>query len=240
MTIRTLSAALALTAAAGIAHASVRVIHASPDAPNVDVYVNTTPGAGNADIQTLAFTAGTNYVPLPSADYRFRVTPTGAAGPVVIDATLPINSSQFVTVVATGFLSGIQPLVLNDDNTVTPGKAKIRFVHAAPDVPSVDIFAAGGTLPLFGNVSFRGNGGYLEVDPGVFNLEVRLNATGDLALPVPGVNLAANTVYTVFAMGSLAGGNVQAVLFNDSAAIPTPGALGLLAAAGIAAGRRRR
>lgn len=220
------------------AEAGVRVVHASPDAPNVDVYVNTAPGAGAAAISNLAFRSATGYVSLPTSNYRFRVTPAGATSPVVIDAAnVPIQGNQDYSVVAVNFLSAISPLVLNDDNTINPTQARVRFVHASPDVPTVDIFAAGGMSPLFNAVNFGTSGGYISVNPGTYNLEVRLDANGALALPVPGVQLQAGSVYTIFAMGSLRDSNVQAVLTRD---IPAPGAAAMLPLAGLVALRRRR
>lgn len=220
------------------AEAGVRVVHASPDAPNVDVYVNTAPGGGAPAISNLAFRSATPYVSLPTANYRFRVTPTGATTPVVIDApNVPIQGNQDYSVVAVNFLSSISPLVLNDDNTINPAQARVRFVHASPDVPTVDIFAAGGMSPLFNAVNFGTSGGYISVNPGSYNLEVRLDSNGALALPVPGVQLQAGSVYTIFAMGSLRDGNVQAVLTRD---IPAPGAAAMLPLAGLVLCRRRR
>jgi len=73
-------------AVAPAALAGVRVIHASPNTPAVDVYVNTVPGSGNPAIEDLAFTQGTGYVPLPTGTYDFRVTPANATTPVAISA----------------------------------------------------------------------------------------------------------------------------------------------------------
>ncbi len=220
------------------ANADVRVIHASPDAPNVDVYVNTAPGAGDPAISNLAFRAGTPYIPLPTADYRFRVTPAGLTAPVVIDATTPINASTNYSVVATGFLADIQPSIYIDDNTSNPSAARIRFIHASPDAPTVDIFAVGVTDPLFNAVSFRESGGYIAVPGGSYDLEVRLDQGGALALSVPGLSVQNGFVYTIFAMGSAAGGTLQAVPFVD--AVPTPASAGMFALAGLLAARRRR
>ncbi|MDX2132880.1 MAG: DUF4397 domain-containing protein [Planctomycetota bacterium] len=229
---------LALVAGASVAAADVRVVHASPDAPNVDVFVNGTPGIDMPAISNLAFTQATPYIALPTAMYNFQVTPTGAPAPVVINANAMIDANTDYTIAAIGFLSGIQPLVLVDDNTINPGAARVRFVHASPDVPTVDIFAAGGVNPLFDAVSFGTSGGYIEVPAGSYDLEVRLDAGGATALSVPGVGLSAGTVYTIWAMGSLQGGNVQAVVTVD--AVPAPGAAALAAMGGLVAMRRRR
>jgi hypothetical protein len=96
-------------------------------------------------------------------------------------------------------------LVLVDNNSApAAGKAHVRFVHASPDAPAVDIAVTGGPV-LFANVPFKGVGDYLPVDAGTYDLEARLAGTDTVALSVPGVTLEAGTVYTIFAMG-LAGG----------------------------------
>lgn len=218
--------------------ADIRVVHASPDAPNVDVYVNTAPGGGAPAISNLAFRSATPYIALPSADYRFRVTPAGLAAPVVIDATAPINSAIDYSIVATGFLADIQPSIFIDDNTSNPNAARIRFIHASPDAPTVDIFAAGVPAPLFDAVSFRESGGYIAVPGGTYDLEVRLDQGGGVALSVPGLTVQNGLVYTIFAMGSVADGTLQAVPVID--AVPAPASAGLLALAGVVAARRRR
>ncbi len=231
-------ASLALAASAS---ASVRVIHASPDTPPVDVYVNTTPGAGAPNFTNLAFRQATSYVPLPSANYRFRVTPSGATSPVPIDATAAIDGATDYTIAAIGLLSGtpaISPLVLVDDNTINPTQARVRFVHASPDAPAVDIFAAGLVTPVWDAVSFGTSGGYRTLNPGSYNLEVRLDAGGGLALSIPNLVLDAGKVYTVFAVGLVGNGTLAAQPFVD--AIPSPAAAGLLAGLGLMGLRRRR
>ena len=64
----------------------------------------------------------------------------------------------------------------------------------------MDIAVTGGPI-LFTNVAFREAGTYLIVDPGTYDLEVRLAGTTTVALSVPGVALEAGTNYSVFAIG---------------------------------------
>lgn len=237
-TVRPLVSAMVVLAGASVAAADVRVIHASPDAPAVDVFVNGTPGVTPPAISGLAFTQATPYIPLPTAMYNFQVTPTGLPAPVVINVDAMIDGSTNYSVVAMNFLSAIQPVVFVDDNTINPGAARVRFIHAAPDVPGVDIFVAGGVDPIFNAVTFTNSGGYIEVPAGSYDLEVRLNDGGALALSVPGVGLEAGTVYTIWAMGALRDQNVQAVVTVD--AIPAPGAAALLGLGGLLIARRRR
>jgi LPXTG-motif cell wall-anchored protein len=196
-----LSLAMATIALADSHMARVRVVHASPDAPAVDVWVNGAVAFSNAPFQGI-----TDYAELAPDSYQVQVSPTGATEPIVIDATLDLAGGTDYTVVAVGQLAEIEPLVLVDNNSApATGKAHVRFVHASPDAPAVDIAVANGGPVLFSNVPFKGVGDYLPVDAGTYDLEARLAGTDTVALSVPGVSLADGAVYTIFAMG-LAGG----------------------------------
>jgi hypothetical protein len=203
--------------------ARVRVVHASPDAPAVDVWVNDTIVA----FSNAPFTGITDYAELEEGTYNVKVVPTGATEPVVIEADLDLMAGTDYTVVAVNTLDMIEPIVLVDNNsTPAAGKAHVRFVHASPDAPSVDIAVADGGPVLFGNVAFKEVGDYLPVDAGTYDLEVRLAGTMDVVLTVPGLSLADQTVYTVFAMG-LAGGEptLSAVPSVDAVAPAVPAVL---------------
>jgi LPXTG-motif cell wall-anchored protein len=160
-----LSMALAASAMAADGMARVRAIHASPDAPAVDIWVN-----GSIAFSNAPFKGITDY----DTDY---------------------------SVVAVGTLENIEPLVLIDNNSAPAlGKAHVRFVHASPDAPAVDIAVTGGPV-LFSNIPFKGVGDYLPVDAGTYDLEARIAGTETVALSVPGVALENGAVYTIFAMG---------------------------------------
>ncbi|MGD2040576.1 MAG: DUF4397 domain-containing protein, partial [Anaerolineae bacterium] len=113
----------------------VRVVHASPDAPAVDVWVNGAVAFSNAPFEGI-----TDYAELAAGTYNVQVSPTGATEPIVIDADLDLAAGTDYTVVAVGLLENIEPLVLVDNNSApAAGKAHVRFVHASPDAPAVDI-----------------------------------------------------------------------------------------------------
>jgi hypothetical protein len=195
-----------LTVAAGGGDGRVRVVHMSPDAPAVDVLVN-----GRPAITNLAFKEASAYASLPGGTYDVAVTPAGQNNTVVLAAPLPVTAGQDVTVVAVGRLAEIGVLALIDDNTApAAGNAKVRFVHASPDAPAVDIAVAGGPV-LFPNVAFKESAGYAQVPAGTYDLEVRVAGTDTVALSLPGVTLTDGLIATVFAAGLLADGSLTAV-----------------------------
>jgi len=196
----------------------VRVVHASPDAPAVDVWVD-----GAVAFEGAPFKGITSYATLSEGMHNFQVVPAGATEPVVIEADLDLQMDQDYTIVAVGQLENIEPLVLADNNALPEaGKAHVRFVHASPNAPEVDIAVADGGPVLFANIEFKESGDYLPVDAGTYDLEARLAGTNDVALSVPGVALEDGKVYTIFAMG-LAGEEpaLTAVASVDAMAEPS-------------------
>ena len=107
--------------------------------------------------------------------------------------------------VAIGKLDEIKPLVLTD-NLAAPaeGKAHVRFVHASPDAPAVDIAVKDGPV-VFSSVAFGNASDYAPVDAGTYNLQALPAGTKTVALDVPGVKLENGGVYTIFAEGLLNG-----------------------------------
>jgi len=194
-------------------NSDVRVIHASPDAPAVDVWVN-----GSPAITDLAFGEVSPYASLRAGEYDVQVVPTGATSPVVIDVqNLSLFYNTDYTVLAVNTLDKIEPLLLVDDNRPNPIPfARVRFVHASPDAPAVDVAVEGGPV-LFSNVAFKGVGDYVSVPAGVYNLEVRVAGTQNVALSLRAIPLEGGTTYTAVAVG-FAGGSpsLRAVLATDS------------------------
>ena len=178
--------------------AKLRVIHASPDAPAVDVKIN-----GTRAIKGLSFNTATAYTEVPADTYDIEVLPAGQNDPVVIDATLSLEASDY-SVLAIDTLANIQPLVLVDDNQLG-SEARIRFIHASPDAPAVDIALANGGPVLFANVAFGQDGGYISVPGGIYDLEARVAGTDTVALDVPGLNVTGFRNFTVIATGLLSG-----------------------------------
>lgn len=224
------------TASAQQADARVRVLHASPDAPAVDVYVD-----GTEAISDLEFNEITDYVALPAGAHNVQVFPAsaGGSGTPVIAADVNLEAGKDYTVAAVGLLAEIEPLVLEDDNTApAAGKARLRFVHASPDAPAVDIFAEGAGV-VVPNASFKQAGGYLELNAASYNLEVRATGSTTVALDLPNVTLEAGKTYTAFATGLLEGtpalGAKLTVDATAAAAQASPTA-GALPAGGGAAG----
>jgi hypothetical protein len=191
------------------ATAEVRVAHLSPNAPNVDVWVD-----GDKVLSNVPFQVVSGYLELSAGSHRIVVVQANTTTPSVIDANVTVEGGKSYTVAATGLLAGLQPLVLEDDRVPASGQAKVRFVHASPDAPAVDVAVRNGAV-IFPNVSFRGFDGYDVVAPASYNLDVRLAGQATVALPVNNVAFEAGRNYTVFAVGQAGNGTLGALAVID-------------------------
>lgn len=178
----------------------IRVLHASPDAPAVDVYAN-----GNIIARSLSYRQFTPYLPVLPGNYQINVFPAGAKENPIISTAVTVPSSFIATIAATGMLQSISLFTIPDlPTTKQPGKVNLRFVHLSPDTPRVDITLPNGTI-VFNNVGYREITPYLAVDPGTYTLEARPAGTSQVVLYVPNIHLRPNNFYTVYAIGLSSG-----------------------------------
>jgi hypothetical protein len=100
--------------------AKVRIVHASPTAGNVDIYV-TAPGASIDDqtpvLSDVAFAANTGFFALEAGDYDVTVTPTGTKTPAIGPAAISVEAGGLYTAIARDATGGGVPLglILLDD-----------------------------------------------------------------------------------------------------------------------------
>lgn len=197
--------------------AELRVVHASPDAPNVDVLVDNT-----AALTNVAYKAASTYLQVPSGSRNLKVRATGTTT-VVIDQTATLNQGTAYTVIATGRVASIAPLVLTDDQTgPAAGNVRLRLVHAAPAAGNVDIYVTTPTAdittatPTLTNVGFRVASNYLEVPAGTYRVRVTPAGTKTVAIDVNNVALTAGQVRTAVALDAPGGGApLGAILLAD-------------------------
>ncbi len=177
-----------------------RVLHASPDAPGVDVYLNNMIIARN-----LRYKQFTEYLPLMPGMYNVKVYATGTMTNPVIDVMLDVKPNSDYTIAATGFLRDIEPLVIDDTAMMMPNnKGRVKFVHLSPDAPAVDITLPDGTV-LFSDIEFREVSKRISVNPGRYTLQARVAGTNKVVLTVPNVVIKPGKYYTVYAVGTVQG-----------------------------------
>ncbi len=201
--------------------ANLRVVHASPDAPAVDVIANN--NFAQPLVPGLAFPAATGFVSVPPGTYNVKVTPAGNPGVIAIDANPAFDAGREYTVMAVGRLASIEPLVLQDDRRRVSTQAKVRIIHGSPSAGAVDIYvvAPGGSIqsatPAFANVAFKANTGYVSLAAGRYDVIVTPTGSKTAAIGPATVTVANGGIYSVAARDAVGGGTPLSIISLDDA-----------------------
>jgi hypothetical protein len=192
--------------AATLGAAKVNIVHASPDAPGVDLLLNDT----KINSAPVVYLDKTGYISVIEGTQNVKVNVAGTSTSV-INANIPFAKNVNYSIFAVDSVSKISALLTTDDLTApAAGKAHVRFIHLSPNAPAVDVALTGGAV-VFGNKSFKDFTAFTPLDAGTYDLEVRVAGTATVALPLPGIALTAGKIYTVYAKGFLGGVGAQAL-----------------------------
>lgn len=196
----------AAVASAGVQQtpASLRVVHASPDAPPVDLLVD-----GEIAVDGVSFGNASDYLELEPGSYNVTVVSADDPDEVLFRSALGLRADSRYTVTVAGEASPdarteLVTLVQADDSPPpAPNESTVRLLHLSPDAPTVDVVANGTTL--FDNVSYRNVTPYTTVRPGNYTIEVRTAAPDDEGTVVATFDVAfeAGTAASAFAIGYL-------------------------------------
>jgi hypothetical protein len=197
--------------------ARLRVVHASPDAPNVDVLVD-----GKSVLTNVAYKTASQYLSLSDGSRKVEVRATGSSQDV-INATVSLSDKKDYTVLAVDLVANITALVLTDDNTPpAAGQIKLRLVHASPSAGNVDIYVeAPGTdintvNPTLTNVAFKAASDYLSVPAGSYEVFITPTGTKTVAIDSGSLAISAGQIRTAVALDAPGGGvPLTAVVLND-------------------------
>lgn len=210
--------------------ARVRVAHLSPDAPAVDFCIApsgtqdfTGPVlAGAGALNGVSYSRVTKYLEVEAQQYDVRLVNVGAndcsngLGPDTTNLP-PLPEGGAVTIAATGKIAhgtgsaAFQLRAYIDDAAVAAGEAKLRFIHASPGTPNVDVGLGGGITftPVFSNTAYSDASEYLTT-AGIRDAEVSARATGTTTdvIAIKPATLPPGKIATAFAIGELAGESI--------------------------------
>lgn len=178
-------------------NAEVRIVHASPDAPAVDIFVD-----DKALVEGAKFKDVANSLPLAAGSHKVEVYEAKTKGTKdsIIEATLVVDGGKSYTVAAVNKAENLELQAFTNNKQGMDGKASLRVAHLSPDAPAVNV-GPKGAAPLFKDLSFKSISGYQVVNPGSYDLSVS-TADGKEILNLPGTNLQSGKNYTVLAVNN--------------------------------------
>jgi hypothetical protein len=190
-------------------NATIKVVHAVSDAPDVAVNAN-----GSVAVANLAFGEVAGPVSVAAGNFSTSVDaklPGAQMATVIPQTSLSLGQATDYVIFAVGKAadSSIEPLVVNFPQTaVSSGNVRLRVVHAAASAPTVDIhLTAPGDALSAGTVAatldFKDSTGDVTVAAGDYR--VRVTPAGSLTTVVYDsgtVALASGTDLTIAALDS--------------------------------------
>ena len=152
-------------------------MHASPDAPAVDVLVD-----GATAIPGIDYKQASAATALEVGSYDIQVDGITPGGPATVigPANLTFVADTLYSVVAVGDVANIEPIILEQpDFDVAAGNARLRILHAAPMAPQVDVYATAPGADLaasapVGTFSFKEDLGPVQVPAADYQISVTL------------------------------------------------------------------
>lgn len=182
-------------------------------------FVHAVPGVGVATLsdgdQTVGdadFGEASDLVAVPAGEAKLRLeAPDG----VELSSDRKLAAGGSYTVVAMKTKDAAE-LRLFENRDAKPGVARLRMIHAAPELGDADLAIGGKTVAR--DASYTDETDYLQLDPGDYKLSVKSPMTGKpvLADELP---LAAGTSDTALIVGSQ-GEQTRVVLVEDDVATP--------------------
>jgi len=182
------------------------IINASPDSPNMEIFINGTQVASN-----FPYLMSTNYKDVLGDATNRVVINTSSGGARLIDTVVYCEKNKHYTLIAFDSLQDIKPLFLTDDLT-PPGStnANIRFIHLVPNGVSYDA-GASGKSPWFPFYTFGQASNFRAVTAGPYNLQVYLAGTPTVVTNLNNQVLAQGIIYTMIARGFAGASGTQAL-----------------------------
>jgi hypothetical protein len=187
-------------------YTQVRVIDASPDAPNLDIYQNSSVGLYNVGFGTVS-----SYIAMaPGSTVHAAYTANTQQQLAQVRGTFSVGTQY--TVLTGNVAANLQMTVLRDQSTPAPsGQVGLRFLGQATRTGAVDLYlvpsgaSLTGVAPIASGIGFGGNTGYINAPGGTYSI---------VAFPAGAVPSVSTPVYT----GSQAfypGGSARTIVLID-------------------------
>lgn len=194
------------------------LIQASRAAGDLDLYID-----GLEAVRNLSFTNVSGYFALPAGTHDFALVPAGGA---LASAVVTVDNAQ--TEPGTAYeLAVIGPsddlqLLVNavDLAPLPPGaegtplqNTRVRAIHAVPDAPAVNVSVIGGDIAerIFSDVTYPHVTGYVEKTAGLYRVLLDVPEAGLPSIDLGESLFDGDTVYSVYAVGSIANGDLDAI-----------------------------
>lgn len=189
--------------------ANLRFVQGSPDAPAVDYLVD-----GTTESSNLLYGNASSYASVKPGSRHVQIIPVNSTKPL-LDQTVSLADSGNETLILTGPVAQLKPLVLDDGTTTgTTSSDNVRLVNISNSMGPADVYivpagtSLSGATPVAKGLDFDQNTGYLGTGSTTGNVDVYLTKPGtqSVYLATGSVNLSISQRQTIMVLDSPTGG----------------------------------
>ena len=181
--------------------AAFLVVHASPDAPPLDVYV------GNSLINSSqTYGKDSGYFGAEANVYDFKFI-DAVTNNILVENFVNLDGGKGYSIFVVDSLSNLKLSVANDEFSAPVGDSiRIRFLHFSPNTGALDV-TTNSNDTLYLNRNFKDQelitsyNNFITLPSGAYSINLLDAGTTDTAYFLPAQNFVAGNVYTLYAKG---------------------------------------
>jgi hypothetical protein len=191
----------------------LQIVNLSPDIQPVNLYLNFI----RESTTTYTYPTGSGYFFISTLvpPLQLRSATLAPINLITIDSVLKPNSKY--TLFITGFKkdSTIKKSILSLDTATIPplGRGLVRFVHASPTSPRLDLKANGTAAKQWTSIAFDSVTSYVQLPVGNYNFTINVSTTQNkIETQLSNITIQDGRAYTIYTQGIV--GRTDSVAFG--------------------------
>ena len=186
-------------------------------------FVNVIPGTASASLvsndrtlfQSVPYRNVTSYIEIDPNVARLSLRLAGRDSTVAENREIVGDGAHYTVIAYPDDDNTPQLRVLRDELQPEAGKAKLRVIQAAPDLPKVQVLLQGASEPMFSDLELGREAGFTNVDPTRQPIVIRRDARSGPLLTITRLPLDSGHAYTVV-LTRTPQRRLEAVTFEDA------------------------
>lgn len=194
----------------GFGEATVRFLHTSPDAPNLDLLID--------DVKILtdqSFKLASSLLKVKAGSRNIKILESGGIAPIFNQSFNFELDKNYMIVAMNNFLNLSALVYETPSKTPSGDKTYLRVVHVSPNAPSVYIKlnSTQNLPPSYITLSYRGVSNYVEFPAGPIDVVIYQAGTTD-TLKYGRMYLDGGRVYSAYIIGFITGTQSSPITFD--------------------------
>lgn len=179
-----------------VINSKVRILHAVPKAPKVDVYIN-----GQKIAEALEFSKITNYFVINPGSFEMQIYNSGTYDTPLLSQKIEISPTANYTFCIVTLQGSLYIFRLKDDNVPSTNLTSfLRFINLSANAPLVSLALPNDVL-LFNGAEYLETTGYYQLSSGIYNFKFLFGSATSTAKFIKNLTLDNGNFYTIYIIG---------------------------------------